>query len=179
MDDDVEFDPESIMYLVNWMEENHVDVATCQFEFNNGSYPRNYKKIPFKHNMLSSAKISSIEICLNIEKNREKKIFFDERFGLGTDLPSGEEYIFVTDCIKSDLAVWFYPIVCGVHPNITSGMDFYTSANKTLAKREMLKRIFGRKALVFIFAFWLKKIPIVTRAGFLWPFTKRMILGIK
>lgn len=179
MDDDVDFDLAKISQLVDWMEVKQVDVATCQFVFENGSLPRNYMTTPFKHTMLSAAKVSSIEICLNVEKLREKGLAFDERFGLGTALPSGEEYIFITDCINAGLNVWFYPVTTGIHPNITSGMDFYTSYKKTLAKREMLKRIFGWKAFLFIVAFWLKKSPSVFKAGYLWPFTKTMLLGLK
>lgn len=179
MDDDVDFDLEKINVLVDWMEANEVHVATCEFVFENGSLPRGYSSESFKHSMLSSAKVSSIEICINIERLREKRINFDERFGLGTSLPSGEEYIFITDCIRSGLNVCFYPIVTGVHPNVTSGMDFYTSSDKTLAKREMFKRIFGWKAFLFIFAFWLKKSLSVFKEGYFWAFTKTMLLGLR
>ena len=179
MDDDVDFDLEKMSRLIGWMETNQVDVATCQFVFENGSLPRSYSDVAFKHSMLSAAKVSSIEICVNVEKLRDKGISFDERFGLGSGLPSGEEYIFITDCIKAGLNVWFYPITTGVHPNITSGMDFYTSSHKTLAKREMFKRVFGWKAFLFILVFWLKKSPRVFNAGYLWQFTKTMLLGLK
>lgn len=179
MDDDVDFNLAKISQLVDWMMVKQVDLATCQFVFENASLPRNYKTTPFKHTMLSAAKVSSIEICINIEKLRENGISFDERFGLGTTLPSGEEYIFVTDCIKAGLNVWFFPITAGVHPNITSGMDFYTSSHKTLAKREMFKRIFGWNAFLFIAAFWLKKSPNVLKVGCFWSFTKTMLLGLK
>ena len=179
MDDDVEFDHVRILELSDWMEANKIDVATAMFQFKDGSFARKYSSRPHRHTMLSAAKVSSIEICVNVEKLKEKDISFDECFGLGTDLPSGEEYIFITDCIKAGLNVWFYPITTGVHPNITSGMDFYTSSCKTLAKREMFKRIFGRKAFLFILAFWLKKTPKVLKAGYLWPFTKTMLLGLK
>lgn len=179
MDDDVDFDLEKMWQLVDWMEVEQVDVATCQFVFENGSLPRIYKTTPFKHSMLSAAKVSSIEICANVEKLRENGIKFDERFGLGAELPSGEEYIFITDSIKAGLNVWFYPITTGVHPNITSGMDFYTSSSKTLAKREMFKRIFGWKSFLFILAFWLKKSPSVIKAGHFGMFTKTMLLGLK
>lgn len=179
MDDDVDFDLVKISQLVGWMEKNQVDVATCQFVFEDGSLPRSYSEVAFKHSMLSAAKVSSIEICVNVEKLKEKSISFDERFGLGADFPSGEEYVFITDCIKAGLNVWFYPITTGVHPKITSGMDFYTSSRKALAKREMFKHIFGWKAFLFILAFWLKKSRKVFKAGYFWSFTKTMLLGLK
>jgi len=111
-----------------------------------------------------------------IKKNQIK---FDERFGLGTNFPSGEEYIFITDCFKSGLTVKYLPINIGVHPNETSGMDFYTTPEKVLAKREMIKRIFTWKSPIFIFLFWLKKFPSVVKFGYGFQFTKTILLGLK
>lgn len=179
MDDDVKFDLKEIAHLIDWMEMNQVDVATGQFVFEDGLLSRNYNKNPFKHTIFSAANVSSIEICVNVESLRQKGILFDENFGLGTALPSGEEFIFITDCIESGLNVWFYPITTGVHPNITSGQDFFTSANKILAKREMFKRVFGWKAFIFIFAFWLKKARYVHKQGYFGLFTKIMLIGVK
>lgn len=177
-DDDVAFDCERVEAVVKWMQQNDIDVATCCFRYGDGSYPKNYKDKPFKHNFLSAAKVSSIEIFLNIDKLREYGISFDEGFGLGTSLPSGEEYIFVTDCIAAGLNVWYYPMEIGVHPAVTSGNDYYSSTNKILAKREMFKRIFGWKCFVFILAFWIKKLP-KTPVRYVWPFTKGMLLGLR
>lgn len=179
MDDDVEFDVDKIQTLANWMERNNIDVATCRHKFEDGNYPRKYKDDPFKHDILSLAKVSSIDICINVEKMFAADLRFDEGFGLGTSLPSGEEYIFLTDCLKRNLNVWYYPITVGVHPNVTSGMDFYTSPDKTLAKREMFKRILGWKSGFFIFAFWLKKLPLTVKSGYFFAFTKTIFLGVR
>lgn len=179
MDDDVKVDLDAIKKLVGFMEQENVDVATCQYQFKSGNSPRSYSNTMFTHNFLSSARVASIEICLNTQSLKEKNISFDERFGLGTNLPSGEEYILLTDCLKKDLTVKYYPITTGIHPDITSGMDFYSSYPKTLAKREMFKRIFGWKSFVFIFAFWLKKLPTVVKEGYTIPFTKTFIFGVK
>lgn len=179
MDDDVEFDSKKILDLVDWMEVNHIDVATCRFKFDDGSYPKRYKKNAFKHNLFTSTGISSIELCINVQSINVAGIRFDERFGLGTPLPSGEEYIFIADCIRSDLNVWYYPITVGIHQKVTSGMDFYSTPNKVLAKREMLKRVFGHLAYLVIFLFWAKKIPKIIRSGYFLSFTKTLFLGGK
>jgi len=67
----------------------------------------------------------------------------------------------------------------GIHPNETSGMDFYTTPEKVLAKREMIKRIFTWKSPIFIFLFWLKKFPSVVKFGYGFQFTKTILLGLK
>ena len=179
MDDDVEVNLDAIEKLVDFMEQEKIDVATCQYQFKSDNSPRPYSNSTFAHNFLSSARVASIEICLNIQSLKNKNISFDERFGLGTNLPSGEEYILLTDCLKNNLAVKYYPIITGIHPDITSGMDFYSNFPKILAKREMFKRIFGWKSFVFIFAFWLKKLPTVFKEGYIIPFTKTLMFGVK
>lgn len=174
MDDDVVINLSNIIKLSSWMRFNNVDVASCCFQYDDDSLPKNYKKTPFKHNLLSAARVSSIELCINVKSINDRGILFDERFGLGAALPSGEEYIFVTDCIKSGLNVWFYPITVGIHPLYTSGMDFYSTSAKVSAKREMLIRIFGNFGGLFIFIFWLKKLPIVLNKGYFLSFTKNL-----
>ena len=177
MDDDVEFFPGKIRELVGLMQRDSIDVATCQFRYKTRGAPKRYKKQPFDHDLLTSAKVASIEMCVNVDAIRKKGIKFDERFGLGTDFPSGEEYIFITDCIKKGLKVRYYPVLTGIHPNETSGEDFFTSSNKVLAKREMIKRVWGWRSPILIAAFWLKKAPLLVKRGYFLSFTKAMILG--
>ena len=172
MDDDVVLDTNAIRNLVEVMETEGTDVATCKYICKSGKYPKKYNKTKFSHTLLSAAKVSSIEICVNVNVIKDRGIEFDQLFGLGTSLPSGEEYIFVTDCIKSGLTVKYYPIMIGVHPDFTSGLDFYTDKNKILAKREMLKRVFGKKSIFFIIAFWLKKLNVTFKAGYTIRFTQ-------
>jgi len=54
--------------------------------------------------------LSSLEITFKLKKIREKKISFDERFGVGSELNIfGEEAVFVFDCIKKGLKVKYLP----------------------------------------------------------------------
>ena len=177
MDDDVKFYPEKIQDVVALMERDAVDVATCQFCYETRGLPARYKKESYDHDLISAAKVASIEICVNVESIRSKRIRFDERFGLGSELPSGEEYIFLADCIKNGLRVRYYPILIGQHPDFVSGADFYTDFKKIMAKREMIKRVWGWKSPFLIFAFWMKKMPLVLRRGHALSFTKTIFFG--
>lgn len=177
MDDDVLLDTNAIRVLVEKMEVDGVDLATCKYIKESGTYPKRYLETGFSHTLFSAAKVSSIEICLKVDVIRNLGIKFDECFGLGTNLPSGEEYIFVTDCIKAGLNVKYYPVLIGVHPEFTSGLDFYTENNKVIAKREMFKRIFGKKYIFFIIVFWLKKFYIAFKAGYGLRFTQAILFG--
>lgn len=177
MDDDVEFNLLRIKRLTEWMDANNVDVATCCFQFEDGTLPKSYSKTAFKHNLFTAAAVSSIEICVNVNSVRSRGIGFDENFGLGTLSPSGEEYIFITDCIKAGLNVWFCPISIGSHPKVTSGMDFYSTPEKARAKRRMLLRVFGRVGSFFVFIFWMKKLPKVFGSGHVLSFTRHLLFG--
>lgn len=179
MDDDVEFSLNNIRQLVEKMENDSVDVATCQFKYQDGTFPKKYSDESFEHSILSSAKVSSIEICVNIESIRQSGIKFDESFGLGTQWPSGEEFIFLTDCLKAGLKVKYYPIVAGIHPSETSGQDFYSSFSKSVAKREMFKRVFGWRSWLYIIAFWIKKLPNAVKAKSGIQFSRAILLGTK
>lgn len=179
MDDDVIVDNSAFLEITGLAHRDTIDVMTCRFLYENGNSSKPYSDVAFFHNYISSASVSSIEIGFNVQRVRDCQIEFDEKFGLGTELPSGEEYIFITDCLKKGLKVKYHPINIGVHPNETSGMDFYTSSEKILAKREMLKRIFTWKSPLFILAFWLRKLPVVVKAGYGLEFTKTILFGVK
>lgn len=179
MDDDVILEENSIEKIVMKMVEDSADIGTSYFKYENGCFSKSNLSKPFKHDLFTTAKVSSIEMCIKIDSVKNNNIFFNEKFGLGTDLPSGEEYIFLSDCLKKRLNVNYYPICIGTHPNITSGDDFYSSSDKILAKREMLKHVFLWKSPLFVFAFWIKKIPHVIKAGYALKFTRTLLLGLK
>lgn len=179
MDDDVLVSREALDRLVLNAEKEDLDVFTCSFLYENGNSSKPNLKSDFVHNFFTLAKVSSIEIGFKVESIRKNKIWFNEEFGLGTKLPSGEEYVFLTDCLKKKLKIKFFPIVVGVHPNVTSGMDFYTTTSKILAKREMLKYIFKWKSPFFLLIFWLKKTPYLIKVGYWAKFSKVFLLGIK
>lgn len=125
---------------------------------------KNIDKLKNKNNVylnrITSASISSIDMIINLELIGE--IRFNERFGLGTNYPSGEEYIFSCDLIKKGLKIVKSYSVCTYHPLVTSGLDFYSEPHKLQAKKEMFKMAFGLKlGWVLFYIFLLKKIPII------------------
>ncbi|TCK07130.1 glycosyltransferase [Marinobacterium mangrovicola] len=177
MDDDVDFNIDTIKKLVEIMDYKNIDIATCKFKLEDGSWPKKYSDIEFNHNIFTSSKVSSIEICVNVESVRNYKVLFDENFGLGSKYPSGEEYVFLTDCIKKKMSVSYIPVVTGIHPVIRSGDDFFSSKEKIIAKRKMIKRIFDRYGFIFIIAFWLKKFGHVFKEGDIVLFTRYILFG--
>jgi hypothetical protein len=63
---------------------------------------------------LQSLKVSSIEIFVP-KSIVDKNITFDEKFGLGTLYPSGEENIFLFDLLKHKYIINYYPDIIVFH----------------------------------------------------------------
>ena len=58
---------------------------------------------------LKSMKISSVQMTVNRESILKKSIKFDEDFGAGSKYYMGEENIFLFDCLKKGLKIYYVP----------------------------------------------------------------------
>lgn len=115
---------------------------------------KKYSKKPFYHNIRTLMSVSSVEIAIR-KSCLKDNILFDECFGLGTTYPSGEEVIFLTDCLKQGYKILYYPLPIVIHPFGGSGVD-YTDPNRTKSKGAVLYRIFGWKAFLLCIPFSIK-----------------------
>lgn len=111
---------------------------------------------------VSAANVSSIDMIINMKAC--KAVRFDERFGLGSEYPSGEEYIFTCNIISAGYKVIKSRFVCAYHPPLSSGQDFYSTANKLKAKLEMFKVANGvMKGYVYYLAFLIRKANVLLK----------------
>jgi glycosyltransferase involved in cell wall biosynthesis len=79
---------------------------------------------------------SSIEITFKVQPIRSGNIRFDNRFGLGSELyKSAEEDVFLDDCIKKGLNLYFVPEYIVVHEleSSSKNLDPYGSYRNELA----------------------------------------------
>ena len=67
----------------------------------------------YKVNYLNALRITSWQIAFKKDRIIDKKIKFDEKFGSGTPIGSGEENIFLYDCWKHGLKIKYLPICIG------------------------------------------------------------------
>jgi hypothetical protein len=159
-DDDVVIDVQELIRAVDVAESNGADILACRFLYSDGSM-NSYPADGVRHGIKSVASVCSIEILIKIDSLHAKSICFDERFGLGTSLPSGEEFIFLTDALRSGLEIRHSSCVVCVHPPVSSGMDFFSTKEKVLAKRYMLVRVFGPWAPFVMLVFLIKKSKVL------------------
>ena len=117
-DDDVTYGDDYFDKVIKtFREKPGLDVAIFKIKTPDGEpeykeYPEEalkLEKLPFY--------IGTIEIAFQVKKIKEKNLHFDERFGVGQPLLIGsDESIFVLDCIKAGLNVWYYPFYVVNHP---------------------------------------------------------------
>ncbi|WP_258086294.1 glycosyltransferase family A protein [Xenorhabdus bovienii] len=176
MDDDVKILNGLTSVINKKMKENH-DILILNHQYSNEINIIEKKMKEYNHNIISSAKICSIDICM--KKEVTEKLRFDENFGLGTDYPSGEEFIFISNAIKNGYSVHQTDIIASIHPPISSGLDFFSTKNKTLAKRKMFDQVFNKFGILFTTLFFIKKINLLYRNKKIWFFIKNAILNNK
>ena len=61
-------------------------------------------------NSIMTMKLSSVQLSFKRESIERKGLRFDEEFGAGAKYPWGEENIFLFDCIRAGLKVYYVPV---------------------------------------------------------------------
>ena len=120
-DDDVEYIEDGIIKILDIIKTSAPDFATFKIKTPNDE--QDFKNYPLKKHSFNDfyIPVASIEILLNITKIKNKRLAFDERFGLGTILKRGEEEIFIQDLIRNGLMGFFHPIFIVKHPYESTG----------------------------------------------------------
>ena len=116
---------------------------------------RAYPAAPHPLRRRNAARIASPELMLRLAPVRAAGLRFDTRFGLGTALPLGEEFIFVTDALRAGLRGVYLPLAVGTHPPVSSGDD-WDDPVRTRARAAALQRVFGRAVAPWALAFALR-----------------------
>ena len=92
---------------------------------------------------------------IKLKSIKDKNIKFDENFGLGGIYTSGEENIFLMDCINNGLKIIYIPITIAIHEKESSGRIL---DEKTIySKGALFYRLFGIKSIYLNLGFILKK----------------------
>ena len=82
---------------------------------------KNYSDKTYRIGFLKSLKICSCQITFKKKSITDKNILFDENFGSGTIMGSGEENVFLFDCLKKKLRIYYIPICIATVAQQNSG----------------------------------------------------------
>jgi glycosyltransferase involved in cell wall biosynthesis len=158
-DDDVEFIPDFDKKIGDaFANFPDADVITFRVRTPEGQpYKKSYLDHSFQHGRTSIYKTSSVEIAFRPDKVKGKGLRFDERFGLGAKYSSGEEVIFLNDCINAGLKLRYVPEEIVIHPLESSGKIL--DENYFKSKGAIVRRLYGiSPALLVGIGFLLKQL---------------------
>lgn len=135
---------------------NHKEYDVIAFYVENAKRINNLKN--GRVNLLNSMKLCSVQIAFRKKSIIEKNIQFDERFGTGSNLyKSGEENIFLADCIKNKLKIYYCPIKIGVLNEHQSTWFKGFNEEYFVSKGACYKRIFRNMAILINIQFLIRK----------------------
>lgn len=118
-DDDVDYTKEGLTAVIDsFKEKPEADILTFKYESESSvkTYPSECISI---NNLPKGFFLTSIEISMRREAV-QGKIWFNENFGIGAYFPSGEEDIFIKDCLEMGLKGFFIPLTIARHDGITT-----------------------------------------------------------
>lgn len=161
MDDDVEIFSDTSDRLIDYID-SYPSNDILVLNYSSDKHQRYSNK---KEQLLGYITVASVcSINMLIKKSSIENIQFDEKFGLGTKFPSGEEYIFCCDMLRAHKKIWQTDLVVSYHSPADSGQDFYSTPYKLAAKKRMFIRAHGVVAgMVLYLLFLMKKLPILLR----------------
>ena len=114
-DDDITFEKDYDKIIKKAYEDNQdADVIVFNFKRGNEIIGGNKK---FTYNKISILKVISFQITFRKNSIKNNNISFDERFGIGATFGSGEENIFLSDCLKKGLKIVHIPVIICTHPD--------------------------------------------------------------
>jgi len=158
-DEDVEYLPDALATLRRGFAA-HPRAAIVTFRFHTretGKPFKSYAPSAFEHGPLSVASVSTIEIALR--RSQAGQLRFDERFGLGAELASGEENIWLQDALRSGLGLGYFPEPLCDHPGLSTGHRAWTEADAR-SKGALLRRMYPRAWPAMVGGFCVLKYPL-------------------
>jgi hypothetical protein len=157
-DDDLEYKDNIDSAITEAFKNNpEADIITFQIEQPNGVPYKKYNKESFFHNKRTLMRVPSVEIAFRRKSIVDKKLLFDENFGLGSIYPTGEETIFLTDALDAGLIIKYVPLPIVIHSREGLSQDFHNNKYLIKSKGALFKRIFGKYSFIISFLFSLKK----------------------
>ena len=125
-DDDLEYVDGYEEIICNAFEKNpQADIIVFKVEGIERIFKK-YGKTAKKISYLSSLHVSSVEIVVRNSSIKKTNIRFAEEFGAGAKYRMGEENIFLFDCLKSGLKIYYEPqVIAKLHMNESTWFSGY------------------------------------------------------
>ncbi len=158
-DDDVDYYEDGLKAIMQaFCEHPEIDIATFRYDSiaTKKYYPHQTVKL---NNPPNTHFISSIEIAFRREPI-QGKIWFNENFGVGAPFPSGEEDIFIRDCLNSHLTGQYFPISIAGHDGTTTSERNLMKASRPQTKGAVFLHIHPISWPLRMLTHTLREIPL-------------------
>lgn len=174
LDDDIELHPQAVALVMEAFTCTEAAAISFPhvkaFPLHERDPDRAAPPVAFKtHSLMSLARVRSVDMALDLCQFHAR---FDEQFGLGTEQPSGEEFIVLSDARRQGARLMRANLGIVAHAGVTSGSDFYSTPAKARTKGRMFARATGSRFSPLSLAFFLRKAPVAFRHGHLGTFAR-------
>jgi len=106
-DDDVIYHPNFDDIIIKSFDTHtEADVITFKMKDLEGKDFKTYENSKW-HDLKSLKQVNSVTVAFKLEKIKASNVQFNPNFGLGSTFETADEYIFLRDCLKTDLKLWF------------------------------------------------------------------------
>ena len=158
-DDDTDYTAEGLQAVIDAFGR-HPDADIISFRYDSAT---SHKFYPQESVSLSNRPkgyfISSIEIAMRRE-SVQGKVWFNENFGVGAVFPSGEEDIFLRDCLDLGLTGVFIPFTIARHDGATTSGKNLMLPSRPMTKGAVFIRLHPRDWMLRMLAHALREIPL-------------------
>lgn len=140
-DDDVDYTCEGLRAVIDAFHRNkEMDIIT--FRYISASHEKHYPSS--ECNLAGPEKgyfVTSFEIAFR-RKAVQQKVWFNENFGIGALFPSGEEDLFIRDCIDAGIKGIFLPVTIARHDGMTTSKRNLKLASRPMTKGAVFLRLY-------------------------------------
>ncbi|MBR9805344.1 glycosyltransferase family 2 protein [bacterium] len=157
-DDDLEYVADNLLAIPSIYEKfSDADLVVFQQALPGGGLRKKYRRKAYRMGFLDVLSVSSVEISFRPDSIRRAGVKFDSTFGLGAKYPACEEAIFLSDCLKAGLRIYYFPMPIVIHDVESSGTVFDGPA--FFARGAAFRRMYGFGAYVLgpVFCFRQRK----------------------
>lgn len=175
-DDDITLSAELLSILesaaAHWPD---AAILTFQLRTPGGAFFKNYPQAPMLHHQRSIGGVSSGEIILRKKAVDQGAVRFDERFGLGANFISGEEYLMLRHAMREGIPIAFYPAAIGTHPENSTGNNFTPALVQS--KGAIIATTYGHACWMLNFLYAIRKHPVYRHQLGFFAFLKYIYSG--
>lgn len=122
--------------------------------------------------------ISSVQICMNRKAILDHGIMFNEKFGAGARYRSGEENLFIKECLTKKLKIYFVPEYIAILTDDSESTWFKGFSKKYLFDKGVFAAVcYPRTGRLIIF-YYLLKFSLTKKVKF-YKALRSLLLGFK